>query len=271
VEKKNYVGKLQEEEGSYDMSSSTLKNRSSSYFTADPTCHQESTTTYIANKTKAEDAQCSTSSTGAAKIFGGATSSKYAWGEDRLGGSQNLLCASFQRCSSTPSSSACRPDRQSSLESLNAIEGGLFTGRFEQSAANAVFPSSYRPTSTEDANESLNEKEMIHEDGGKSSQEERIHASFPSLRTSKNDTRRHLMDLQRLNTSCPSFGTDPKDGALAGSTPSSIKKQPSLVEHQLNCSDTITPTKHGRCEEVLWNHVFHDPHNFDTDDTSAFL
>jgi hypothetical protein len=90
------------------------------------------------------------------------------------------------------------------------------------------------------------------------------------------------MDLQRLNTSCPSFGTDPKDCALAGMTGSSINKQPIPLEHPYNyclhreaqkggVSDTTTSTKHGHCEEVLWHRVFRDPPNFDIDDTFTFL
>lgn len=230
----------------------------------------------------------SSGSTGAAKIFGGATSSKYAWTEDRLvRGSQYLLGVPFQRRSFAPLSNGVRLDRKASWERFNAVvEGkseGVF-GRFMQ-PADPVFPSSYRATSSEDDDISLNEKEMIlHQHGRKSSQEERMNARIPSsLSNSKNDPMRQLMDLERLNTSCPSLGTDPKDYALVGITCSSIYKQPNLLEHPYNycvhrearkgdiSADTATSTKPCRCEEVLSNSVFQDPPNFDIDNTFTFL
>jgi hypothetical protein len=298
--KKKSAGKLQEEGSNDHMTSNTLKNRSSRSVTASSrgttTSHQESTRTSIVKNAKAEYEQSSStisdwtsldgssnSSNSGAKIFGDATSSnKYSWGEDRFVRNQSLLGVPFPRCSSAPpSSGGVGPDRQSSWERLDAVAKGKIEGvfgRFEQ-PTDATFPSSsYIFTSTEDDNGSLNEKEMLQE-GGKSSQEERMNTSCPSLCTSSD--RRQLMDLQRMNTSCPSFGIDPKDCTLAGSsTRSSINKQPCPVEHQYNCllreapksgvSDT-TSTKHGRCDEVLWNRVFRDPPNFDIDDTFAFL
>jgi hypothetical protein len=142
--KKNSVDKLQEEEGSKD---------------------------------RADDNQ-SSGSTGAAKIFGGATSSKYAWREEPP--FRTRSCSSAQ-----PSNDVRLDGGQSSWERLNVVvEGkieGVF-GRFEQSA-DAVFPSSNRFTSTEDDDESLNEKEMLLQGGGKSSQEERMNTSCPSLST----------------------------------------------------------------------------------------
>jgi hypothetical protein len=279
--KKDSAGKLQKE-GSNDMTPSTLKNRSSSSSTASSrstTSHQELTRNCIAEKTKAEDEQSSSSAV--AKIFGGATSSKYSWGEDVLVRNQHLLGVPSRRCSCAPPSNNVRPDRQSSWERLNAVAEGKIEGtfgRFEQ-LADDVFPSfSYRVTSTEEDDGSLNEKEIL-QDGGKSSQEERMNASCPSLGTSCNDPR---IDLQRLNASYPSFGTEPKDFVLAGITRPSISSQPtSPVGHQYNClyreaqkggvSDTTTSTKHGHREEVLWNRVFHGPPNFDSDDTFACL
>jgi hypothetical protein len=299
--KKNSVGKRQEEEeGRNEMTSSTQKNRSSSRLTASnrtttttTTSHQESTRTFIAKKTKAEDEQFSSSTGGTAKYSLG--------GEDRLVRSQYLLGVPFPRCSSarTPSNGYVRPDRQSCWERPNAVaEGkieGVFGRRFlEQPAADVVFPSSWcRFTSTEDDDGSLNEKETLQDGGGgggggkSSQQEERMNTSCPSLLGfSNNDLRRQLMDglQQRLHTSCPSFGAVPKDCALAAisTRSSSINKQPNPVEHQNNflhreaqkggiLDATSTSTRHGRCEEVPWDRVFHDPPNFNIDDTFAFL